>query len=615
MSSMPTARRGAALSWHSFEGWVGTRRSGVALFLIAGVAFALQSAVLPVGPGRDMGRYVQAFLQLGYHDPLLTSVADTRGPLASLGVGVPLELGGTAAEVWLGLLYAASIVAWSAVAMHFGPRAALLTAALLLVSPPYAILFHGLSSDSLVAAAFAGWALLLARAILRPSLTTFAVAGLGMGGLVLVRPANQLLIVITVLPFVIRAPWGDRARWAAGFFIASTAVTQGWKVVMTLRYGDATGLKPSGAFLAVALVLAILLAPAPLKRWLVVASIPLVVLGLVLRGGVNPVRDARALAQSPPASVFLFRAFEIDRIVSPDNGPESRRLASVVKHDLLPREPYRSYGVTLDDVFSSGSDRIFGDVTGVSGGIDLSAVTSEAIRTHPRAFASGIARTARSLLWARVFASEGDGQAEKQSLNGSPTDGPFVVVNGRRLPAPSEGQPIPASRIGPVINTLYGGAREVWRSPTEHSFVFDDPRDEHRYEAFQRDTDRLASRIPTRSANESLVHRLNQASRIFPPPFLWLVVGAAALAIRRPSRSLVAIGPAVAGLVVILGTALVAVAVSEYALPVTPAFILLAAAGLVGADPQGTMWLRWRRRASADRRPLESCRRGPRDAP
>lgn len=559
------------------------------LFLVACLAFALQSVVLPVGPGRDMGRYVQAFLQLGYHDPILTSVADTRGPLASLGVGVPLELGGTVAEVWLGILYAASIVAWSVVAMYFGPRAALLTAALLLVSPPYAILFHGLSSDSLFAAAFAGWAVVLARAILRPSLVTFAVAGLGMGALVLVRPANQLLIVMTFLPFVIRAPWGDRARWAAGFFIASTAVTQGWKAVMTLRYGDATGLKPSGAFLVVALVLLVMLVPGSLKRWIVVVSIPLLVIGLVIRGGVDPVRDLRALAQSPPASVFLFRVFEIDPIVSPDNGPESKKLADVVERELLPKEPYRSYGVTLDDVFSSGSDRIFGDVTGVAGGIDLSKVTAEAIRAHPRAFATGIARTTWALLQAKVFASPlapSDAQnAEPEHANSS-DDGPFVVVNGRKLPAPTEGQPIPASRIGPVINTLYGGAREVWRSPTEHPFVFDDPRDEQRYEAFQRDTDRLSSRIPTREAKESLVHRLNQASRAFPPPVFWLVVGAVALAIRRPRRSLVAIGPAVAGLVVIIGTSLVAVAVSEYSLPVTPAFVLLAAAGLVGAEPR-----------------------------
>ena len=177
----------------------------MALFAIGLLVFALQSVALPVGPGRDMGRYVQAFLQLGYHDPVLTSVADTRGPLTSLGVGVPLEIGGTAAEVWLALLYAASIVAWSAVALHFGPRAAALTAALLLLNPGYGLLFHGLASDALFAAAFSGWALLLARAILRPSLATFAISGVGMGALVLVRPANQVLIVMTLLPLVLRA--------------------------------------------------------------------------------------------------------------------------------------------------------------------------------------------------------------------------------------------------------------------------------------------------------------------------------------------------------------------------------------------------------------------------
>ncbi len=82
------------------------------------------------------------------------------------------------------------------------------------------------------------------------------------------------------------------------------------------------------------------------------------------------------------------------------------------------------------------------------------------------------------------------------------------------------------------------------------------------------------------------MHRLNQASRWFPPPVFWLVVGIVAMAVRRPRRALVAIAPAVGALAVIFGTALVAVAVSEYSLPVSPAFILLAAAGLVGAEPR-----------------------------
>jgi hypothetical protein len=63
---------------------------------------------------------------------------------------------------------------------------------------------------------------------------------------------------------------------------------------------------------------------------------------------------------------------------------------------------------------------------------------------------------------------------------------------------------------------------------------------------------------------------------------VWLVVGVVALAWRRPRRALVALAPAAAGLLVIVGSSLVAPAVAEYAVPVVPAFILLAAAGVFG---------------------------------
>jgi hypothetical protein len=142
-----------------------------------------------------------------------------------------------------------------------------------------------------------------------------------------------------------------------------------------------------------------------------------------------------------------------------------------------------------------------------------------------------------------------------------------------------------------VINTIYGGAREVWRSATEHSFVFDDPRDERRVQVFDDHTDRLVMRIPTRESNDSVVNRLNQASRYFPPPAVWVVLGFAAVALRRPRPALVAVAPAVAGLAVIVVTALVAFPVPEYALPVSPAFILLAVAGLLGAEPRRALRL------------------------
>ena len=268
--------------------------------------------------------------------------------------------------------------------------------------------------------------------------------------------------------------------------------------------------------------------------------------------------------------------------MAPENGPASRRLARVVQRKLLTKEPYRSYGIDVHEFFSSGSDRIFGDLTGVARAGDLAEATREAIRRHPGAFASSIGRTLWDQLANRpVYAPEQVTAARTQtgSQQGQ-TD--FIVVNGRRLPKPSEGQPIPASAIGPLLWTPGGSAREVWTSPTEHSFVFSDAHDERRYNKLGADVGQLASRLPTRDGSQTVIHRLNQISHRFPPLIAWLVVGVVALAYRRPRNVLVAIAPCVAGLVVIVATALVAPSVPEYAAPVSPAFFLLAAVGLVG---------------------------------
>jgi hypothetical protein len=584
------ARPGLVARWHSFEAWVGTRSSGAALFVLALAVFAVQSLVLPAQQGRDMPRYVQAFLQLFNEEPILPSVLNTRGPITALGVGLPLELGGAAAEVWLALLYAASILVWGRVALTFGPRAAVLTVGLLLVFPGYGIMFHGLASDALFAAAFAGWALLLTRAILKPSVPAFLLAGLGMGVLVLVRPANQALIVLALLPLVLRAPWERRLTWAASFFVASSAVSQSWKALAALRWGDAVALRPSSALVATAVVLCLFFVPAVWRRRLALLAIPVVaaVVALNWSSVQNPSQFVRTLTQTPASDIFLFRAFEVDRIVAPENGPASRQLAEVVERELLVHEPYRSYGVDLDEFFSSGSDRLFVDLASLGGSADLRAVTDEAIREHPGAFAKGIAGTTWKMLWSsRVYGPE-----ERTAANAEPRGGGdlgIVETADPSRPEPSEGEPIPSSRVGPAVRTLWGPVRTVWFSPTQHGLVFDDPRDERRYERFERDTNRLVDRIPTRDTRTGLVHRMNQASYRFPPPFVFLAVGVVALAVRRPRRALAALAPSLAGLIVIAVTGAVAVAVGEYAAPVTPAFVMVAAVGLVGADPRGRL--------------------------
>jgi hypothetical protein len=592
-----------AARWRSFEGWVGTRSSAGALFVLALAVFALQSLVLPAYPGRDMDRYLQTFVQLGYHVPVYPAVLNSRGPFAALGVGVPLEIGAWAAEVWLGLLYALSIVAWGRVALTFGARAAIFTAGFLLVYPGYGILFHQLASDSLFAAAFAGWAVLLTKAILRPSIKAFLLVGLGTGALVLVRPANQVLIVMALLPLFLRAPWRERLAWLAAFFVAAVGVTQAWKAVAQLRYGDAVALKPSTGLMAIALVLLPLLLAAPWRGRIALLLALFVVSVVAVKGwpGQSPGQYARSVKQNESNQV-LYRAFELDRIISPDDGPASQRLAHVVQRDLLTREPYRSYGVDVQTFFSSGSDRVFGDLTGVANPADLAAATREAIRRHPRKFAGGIGSTLGQELWNRpVYAPEPAGGPEQPSGQQA-TD--YVVIDGRRLPRPSEGQPIPSSAIGPALWTPGGPAGEVWRSPTNHQTVFTDPRDKHRFEKFERDVSSL-TRIPNRDGNRNLVHWLNRASHAFPPLVLWLVIGMVTLGLRRPKHALVAIAPSVAGLIVIAATALVAPSVAEYAAPVSPAFLMLAAAGLVGVPARRSSLLKVEGESPAVADPVE----------
>jgi hypothetical protein len=572
-----------AAKWRSFEGWVGSRSSAIALFVLALAVFAIQSAFLPAYPGRDMSRYLQTFFQLGYHVPVYPAVLNTRGPLSALGVGLPLEIGGWAAEVWLAVLYALSIVAWGRVALTFGSRAAILTSALLLVYPGYGILFHQLASDSLFAAAFAGWVLLLSRAIQRPSIRAFVFGGLGIGALVLVRPANQVLLVMALLPLVLGAPWRDRFAWLAACFIPAVVVSQAWKALAEVRYGDAVVLKPSTGLLALAVVMVPLLLPSPWRVRVGALVALLVVAGLAVRGlpGQSPAQYTRSVIRNE-SNQFLYRSFELDRIMAPENGPASRRLAGVVQRKLLTREPYRSYGIDVHEFFASGSDRIFGDLTGVAPPADLAAATREAIRRHPGKFASSITRTLWEQLASRpVYAPEAVAAADTQAA-GQAGETETIVVNGRRLPKPTEGQPIPASAIGPLLWTPGGPAQEVWTSPTEHRFVFTDSRDARRYDKLGRDVERLSNRIPTREGAQTVVHRLNQISHRFPPLIAFLAIGVVALAFRRPRNALVALAPCLAGLVVIAATALVVPSVAEYAAPVSPAFLMLAAIGVVG---------------------------------
>jgi 4-amino-4-deoxy-L-arabinose transferase-like glycosyltransferase len=540
---MPSARTTAFRTrvvpvFQGLERLAGTRRGAALLVVLALVAYAFESVGWALRPGRDLGVYLRYYVQLGQDHPVFPWSMLTRTPITPLFAGGLLEAGGGLfAEVVMALLYAASILAWSFIALRVaGRRAALLVAVALLLFPGYGGLFHQLSSDVVFAIVFAGWAVLVMRTVERPTTYRFAAAGAGVALLALTRPANQALVLGALFALVVAEPWRLRAVHAGSYAVAAVLPLLAWAGVNDLRYDDFT----------------------------------------VARGG--------------QASVPFFRAFVTERIMSPDNGPASRQLADAIQKDLLPREPYRSYGIDLHEFFTSGSARMEEDLISLSDrvfGWDtdyevLGRAAREAVRRHPAKYARGVASSMWDELNQPLYVSPRAPTAAPSTPTRPASAAQTAAAKGAPLPTPTEGEPIPAAHQGAYTSTPDNHIREVWTSPTAHEIVFADPRDQRRYDRLNERLRELGGRFPTRGESSWLGLQLNHASKAFPRSWLWLLVAIGAFVWRRPQGWRVPTILVASSLLLLLATVLGVYAIPEYEVPVAPSFILLAAAGLFG---------------------------------
>jgi hypothetical protein len=493
------------------------------------VVFALRSVALPVLPGRDFGTYLSYYAQMWEWDSVTPMTMLYRTPLSPLLVGGALDVaGGWGLQLVMAVAFASSVLVWTHVALVFGPRAALLTATALLVYPGFGFLFHLPASEPVAALTFALWGLALARAWVEPSPGRFALVGLATAATALTRPAFQLLVLVAALPLLVGGSWRTRFSSAATCAGIAVAILGSWAVLNGLRYDDTTVARGTQAFLP------------------------------------------------------FYRAYTTDHIVSPENGPASRELARVVERELLPREPYRSYGVTLQDFFERGSPRMFEDVVGLTDrrwGWDsdygqMRAVALEAVRAHPATYVRGVARTIFDELWSPLYVELPE-RAPSRSLAAS--------VQPPGLPTPSEDELIPSARQGFFATTPDRSITEVWTSATAHRLVFATPELKERYGRAGAKVGEIQETVPPYEGSEWLTLQLSRSSRMFPPPLLWLGFGLLALDVRRPARSGLAISLAAAALLVVGVQALAIYAIVEFAVPVAPALIVLASAGLVGA--------------------------------
>ena len=141
------------------------------------------------------------------------------------------------------------------------------------------------------------------------------------------------------------------------------------------------------------------------------AGVALAVLGVVDARERAPLRRLHRRPRDSGAFFPFYRAFTTDHIVRPDNGPASRELADAVRRELLPEEPYRSYGITLDEFFERGGPREFEDVVGITDRLwgwdsdyaHMRAVGIEAVEAHPLRYLSGVGKTTFEELWKPLF--------------------------------------------------------------------------------------------------------------------------------------------------------------------------------------------------------------------
>jgi hypothetical protein len=505
------------------------------LFILGLAVYGVEGIAWPLTAGRDLDEYLLAYTQLFDHNVLLPWSLLFRTPITPLLSGFSLDFaGGVLAEPIAAVLFAGSVVAWSAAARYFGPRVALAVAAVLLAYPGYALMFHELASELVLAAAFAAWALLVTRAAFAPSCARFALVGLGVALLALVRPGNAVLLVFALFPLALSGRWRERLGWTSALAVAAILPLVGWSVVNGVRFGDYT------------------------------------------------------LARGGNAIIPFYRAFITDHIVAPENGDASRRLATAMRQHLLTREPYRSYGVTLDELFRKGSFRVHEDLYLLSDqvfGWDsnyaiLRDAGVEGVRAHPGTYGSGVLETLWDELGGKAYFRVVSSSSNTPS---SATPEPeTIVVNAKTLPRPTEGEPIPSGQVV-WISRPDQSIRQVWTSPTTWHFEFGNPADRPRFEQIRRDTNALFDHLPDRHGNARLGLRLNQLSRWFPRPFMWIVLGLVAIALRRPRGASALLALALAAVLVVFLNALGLFADLHFVLPVAPAFVLLGLGGLLAA--------------------------------
>lgn len=509
-----------------------TSRSTVAagVFIAALIVFALQSVAWPLAPGRDFANYLQYYYQLFNPTPPYPVQMLYSMPVAALFWGSLLSYTSSfVTEVVMGILYAASITSMYYFISSWDRRAAFLTAGALLLYQPYGALLHSAGSDSIFAILLALWAALVAWSVQHLSVRVMVFHGIAVVMLVLTKQIAQLFLLFVVFPWIVtNLSLSRRILLSFMFLVTSGVLLLSWSSYNLMRFNDFT----------------------------------------ITRGS--------------NAVVFFYRMFVNDGLIKPHNGLASRELAVTVEQHLLTQEPYRSYGITLEQFFSSsGQTRMFWDLPTLSDRLwgwdseykKLREVALEAIAQHPFAFSVAVLGTIYNHFYLDYVHTQ---PAQKTFF------GPQAVTkpeDSLGLPVPTKGQLIPGSHLEWFASTPDNSINRDWSSLRHPVTTYDNPAVEQAVAQLQSQVFALDV-LPTRDGSQVIAAFLNKLSLYYPRMTYWILCGVIGLLVAPRSAPRLLWFMCGLAMILIVVVDLSFTAVRQYRMPFDPFFIALGIAGL-----------------------------------
>lgn len=313
------------------------------------LAYILYALAFPLTPGRDFGTYLQYYFDILSKEPTYHLLMVYRTPGTPLFYGILGQFGGSLlVEVVLGFCYISlNLIAYNIV-KGWDRVIAFLAVFLIIFHFDYNLLFHHISSDNLFSIFLMFWVGILFIAYNNSSPKMYLISSVVTFLLVMIRPSSQLFVFAAFLPLLsekVRA--SIKIKNLLIFFLVFILLILFYRSYNFIRYGDFT----------------------------------------VSRGGA--------------AVIPLYRLFTVDRIVRPENGIYSEKLANDVKNDLLTQEPYKTYQIDVDTFFTAGDPRMMNDLISFSDrkyGWNsnykiLGEVSKEAIFRYPKAYIYGVINT------------------------------------------------------------------------------------------------------------------------------------------------------------------------------------------------------------------------------